>query len=442
MSRLKTILFSTLFLAVFSFALASSFISCGVSRADAGVSYVIPVRGTVEHALLAFMKRGFEEAERLGASIVVIDIDTFGGRVDAAIEISKLLGEQKKRVVAYVSENAWSAGALIALSTPKIYMCKGSSIGSAEPKNMEDWTTDEKAVSALRAQFEAASGAQGHPKDLAAAMVDKDIEIKDIKPKGKLLNLTYEQALKYKMSEATVESIKDVLLKESAEVSFVTLEETIGENVARFVSNPLISGILLNLGIIGLTVELWMPGHVAPGLGGIICFALFFWGHSIASAGAMLPLILFLAGVALILLEVFVVPGFGLTGLLGMGLTFAGVYLAFPDPHEAVKIVSVSIILTSMLLFAFITYFPGSKMFKRVTLSATISSRNGYIGSRQENIKYVGRTGVAITDLNPAGRIEIDGERIQVVSTGEFIAKGSKVKVTSDEGNVINVISV
>jgi len=244
------------------------------------------------------------------------------------------------------------------------------------------------------------------------------------------------------MSEATVESIKDVLLKESAEVSFVTLEETIGENVARFVSNPLISGILLNLGIIGLTVELWMPGHVAPGLGGIICFALFFWGHSIASAGAMLPLILFLAGVALILLEVFVVPGFGLTGLLGMGLTFAGVYLAFPDPHEAVKIVSVSIILTSMLLFAFITYFPGSKMFKRVTLSATISSRNGYIGSRQENIKYVGRTGVAITDLNPAGRIEIDGERIQVVSTGEFIAKGSKVKVTSDEGNVINVISV
>jgi membrane-bound serine protease (ClpP class) len=409
------------------------------SAAHAGVNYVIPIRGTVEYALLSFVKRGLAEADKAGAALIIVDIDTFGGRVDAAIEISKLLRELKKPVVAYVSENAWSAGALIALSTPKIYMCKGSSIGSAEPKNMNDWSTDEKMISALRAQFESVANAMKHPEDLAKGMVDKDFEIKDIKPKGKLLNLTADQALKHKLSEATVSSIEELLALERAAGSYITHEQSIGERVARFVSDPIVSGILLNLGILGLTVEFWMPGHIAPGLGGILCFALFFWGHTIANAGSMLPLMLFIIGISLIMLEVFIVPGFGLTGLLGIGLTFGGVYLAFPDPHEAVKVVSVSIILTTMLLGIFITYFPTSKMFKRVTLSASIT---GGSGAKMENIKFVGKTGVAVTDLNPAGRVKIDGESVQVVSDGQFVAKGAEVKVVSDEGNVITVTIV
>jgi membrane-bound serine protease (ClpP class) len=407
--------------------------------ACAGVNYVIPVRGTVEYAMLSFIKRGLAEADKAGASLIIIDIDTFGGRVDAAIEISKLLRELKKPVVAYVSENAWSAGALIALSTPNIYMCKGSSIGSAEPKNMSDWSTDEKMVSALRAQFESVASAMKHPEDLAKGMVDKDVEIKDIKPKGKLLNLTFEQALKYKLSEASVSSIDEVLALEHAVGSYITHEQSLGEGVARFVSDPIVSGILLNLGILGLTVEFWMPGHIAPGLGGIICFALFFWGHTIANAGSMLPLLLFIIGISLIMMEVFVIPGFGLTGLLGIGLTFGGVYLAFPDPHEAVKVVSVSIILTTIIIGIFITYFPTSKMFKQVTLSASIT---GGSGAKMENIKFLGKTGVAVTDLNPAGRAKIDGETVQVVSDGQFVAKGVEIKVISDEGNVITVTIV
>lgn len=404
--------------------------------AYAGVNYVIPVRGTVEYALLSYIKRGLEQADKAGASLIIIDIDTFGGRVDAAIEISRLLREQKKNVAAYVSENAWSAGALIALSTPKIYMCKGSSIGSAEPKKMDDWTTDEKMVSALRAQFESVASAMKHPEDLAKAMVDKDVEIKDLKPKGKLLNLTADQALKYNLAAAVVSSIEEILALEKSAGSFVTHEQTIGEKVARFVSDPVLSGILLNLGILGLTVEFWMPGHIAPGLGGILCFALFFWGHTIANAGAMLPLLLFIAGIIFLMLEIFIVPGFGLTGLLGIGMTFAGVYLAFADPHEAIKVVSVSIILTTAILAAFITYFPTSKMFRQVTLSAVIK---GASASKSENIKFLGKTGTALTDLNPAGRVKIDGQSVQVVSDGQFIDKGSEVKVISDEGNIITV---
>ena len=427
------LIFSLSFLTIFS---AHYFLP---AAAHAGVNFVIPIRGTVEYALLSFVKRGLEEADKAGASLIIIDIDTFGGRVDAAIEISKLLREQKKRVVAYVSENAWSAGALIALSTPKIYMCKGSSIGSAEPKKMDDWTTDEKMVSALRAQFESVASAMKHPQDLAKAMVDKDVEIKDLKPKGKLLNLTADQALKYNLSAAVVSTVEEVLALENSTGSFITHEQTIGEKVARFVSDPVLSGILLNLGILGLTVEFWMPGHIAPGLGGILCFALFFWGHTIANAGAMLPLLLFIAGIMFLMLEVFIVPGFGLTGLLGIGMTFAGVYLAFPDPHEAVKVVSVSIILTTAILATFITYFPTSKMFRQVTLSAVIKGTNA---SKSENIKFLGKTGTALTDLNPAGRVKIDGESVQVVSDGQFISKGAEVKIVSDEGNVITVTSV
>jgi membrane-bound serine protease (ClpP class) len=439
LKNLKLSAFNYFLLLSFSvFVFLPAFHFCA-SAAHAGVNYVIPIRGTVEYALLSFVKRGIEEADKAGASLIIIDIDTFGGRVDAAIEISKLLREQKKRVVAYVSENAWSAGALIALSTPKIYMCKGSSIGSAEPKKIDDWTTDEKMVSALRAQFESVASAMKHPEELAKAMVDKDIEIKDLKPKGKLLNLTADQALKYNLAAAVVSSIEEVLALEKSAGSFITHEQTIGEKVARFVSDPVLSGILLNLGILGLTVEFWMPGHIAPGLGGILCFALFFWGHTIANAGAMLPLLLFIAGIIFLMLEVFIVPGFGLTGLIGLGMTFSGVYLAFPDPHEAVKVVSVSIILTTAIMAVFITYFPTSKMFRQVTLSAVIKGTNA---SKSENIKFLGRTATAVTDLNPGGRVKIDGESVQVVSDGQFISKGAEVKVISDEGNVITVTPV
>lgn len=406
--------------------------------AFASIGYVIPVRGTVEYALLNFIKRGFEEAEKNGASVVILDIDTFGGRVDAAIEISKFLREQKKKVIAYVSENAWSAGALIALSTSKIYMHKGSSIGSAEPKKLEDWTTDEKMVSALRAQFESVATQMGYPVDLARGMVDKDVEIKDLKPKGKLLNLTYEQALKYKLSSGTVSGIEEILTLEKCSTSYLKLEPTINEKIARFVCDPIVSSILLNLGILGLTVEFWMPGHIAPGLAGLICFALFFWGHSIANAGTLLPLILFLIGISLILIEIFVVPGFGLTGLLGLGFTFGGIFLAFANPHEAIKVVSVSIILTTILIIITLTYFPKSRFFKEVTLTATINSA----ASKIENIRYIGKVGVAITDLNPSGRVKIDDEIIQVVSDGQFISKDTKVKVISDEGNIITVTTL
>ncbi|HNY11815.1 MAG TPA: NfeD family protein [Candidatus Wallbacteria bacterium] len=414
-------------------------------NAYAATTYVIPVRGTVEQALFNFMKRGLEDAKKSGSELIVIDINTFGGRVDAAIDISKLLRDESKKgvkIVAYVSENAWSAGALIAMSTPKIYMGKGSSIGSAEPKNSDTWTTDEKMISALRAEFKSVAEAMNYPKDLAEGMVDKDVEIKELKPKGKLLNMTAEQAVKSKFASEVLGSIEEVIAREKAPMTYFIQEETIGEKVARFVSEPMVSGILLNLGILGLTVEFWMPGHIAPGLAGLTCFALFFWGHSIASAGSMLPMMLFLIGVVLILLEVFVIPGFGLVGLMGIVSTFAGIYMAFPDPHEAIITVSVSIILTTIIIAVFITYFPQSKMFGKMMLSNSLSLKGGYVGTKEEQSKFIGRSGTATTDLNPAGKIEIDGEKVPVVSDGDFIAKGATVRVVSSEGNVLTVTKV
>lgn len=411
--------------------------------AMAAAAYVIPVTGTVEHALYNFVKRGLDEATKAGADLVIIDINTFGGRVDSAIMISKMLRDDKRRIVAYVSENAWSAGALIAMSAKKIYMGKGSSIGSAEPKNMEDWTTDEKMISALRAEFRSVAGSMGYPENLAEGMVDKDVEIKDLKPKGKLLNLTAEQAVTYKLAVSVVGSIDEILAKEKLPAGYTTQEESIGEKVARFVSDPIVSGILLNLGILGLTVEFWMPGHIAPGLAGIVCFVLFFWGHMIASAGTMLPMLLFIAGVVMIIVEIFFIPGFGMVGLFGIVSVFTGVFMAFPDPHEAVISISISIILTTALLAVFITYFPQSRMFRQVALTAALTAKQGYVGTADEShMKFVGRLGTAVTDLNPAGKIEIGGEKLQVVSDGEFVPKGSQVKVVSAEGNVMTVAKV
>lgn len=247
-----------------------------LASAEASLVYLLPIEGEIEPGLAAFVARGLALAERNNGS-VLLQINTFGGRVDAATEIKDLLVKAKVPVMAFVSERAWSAGALITLAAPQIAMAPGSSVGAAEPRPLE-----EKTVSALSAEFEATAARVGRDPRVAAAMVDADVAIEGLIEKGKILSLSAEDALEWGISDLTAGSRHEVLTHFGYEnYELVELRPHWAERVARFITNSTVSSFLLTLGFLGLVVEITTPGWGVPGTGGVISLVLFFGGRYI-----------------------------------------------------------------------------------------------------------------------------------------------------------------
>jgi len=222
-------------------------LACTCAAAAAPTVYSLPIQGEIEPGLAVFVARGLALAER-NDGVVLLEINTFGGRVDAATEIKDLIFRSKVPVIAYVSERAWSAGALIALAAPKIAMAPGSSMGAAEPRPME-----EKTVSALRAEFEAAAERWGRDRRLAAAMVDASVVVEGLSEAGKILTLSAQDALDYGMADLMAGSVHEALVLSGYDVyELVELKPHWAENIARFLTNSTISSLLLTLGFLGL----------------------------------------------------------------------------------------------------------------------------------------------------------------------------------------------
>ncbi|MFH2138862.1 MAG: NfeD family protein [Candidatus Omnitrophota bacterium] len=456
--------------------------------------YSIPVTGTIDLGLSSFIKRSIDEAKAQSADIVVLEIDTLGGRVDAADEIVMAVQALNVPTYAYISNTAWSAGALIALSCKKIIMKTGSSIGSAEPRTMGvgggcgPESTDEKMISALRAKFKATAEANNHSVSLAEAMVDKDIEIvqisiKDnlllmtrpeyeekkqeykvnkneapqvISQKGKLLNLTAKEALEIKLSSAIVDSedefwnyIKENLGKKIEEkLNIIHPSPNWSENLVRFLTHPIVSSLLLSLGFLGLIFELKMPGWGISGTLGALFIILFFWGHYLVGLASWVDIMVFVIGIALLLLEIFVIPGFGVTGVMGILFIFTGLILTlvkhpftFPsfELQTAFNIVSYSFITSFIILILAFKFFPKTPLWKRIRLDARETKEMGFQTKTLPEQFSVGKIGKAKTMLRPAGRATFDDQVIDVITQGDFIKKDEPIKIVKIEGNKIFV---
>jgi membrane-bound serine protease (ClpP class) len=447
--------------------------------------YIIPVKGVIDLGLSAFVKRAVAEAKAQYAQAVILEIDTFGGRVDAAVEICDALEEIKPiPTVAVVDDQAWSAGALISLACDKIIMSPGSSIGSAEPRQMggggKDELTDEKAVSAVRAKFKALAEQNNHPVALALAMVDKDFEVKQVKvkgetkiltsgeiddlknqygekeiqiiktinPKGKLLNLTAKEAKELGLAEAVLDKRSDVLrylgLKETN-----TVETTLSwsELLVRFITHPMVSPLLLTLGFLGLFFELKIPGWGLSGTLGVILLGLFFWGHYLAGLANWTEILIFAVGVILLALEIFVIPGFGLAGILGIALIFAGIFLAlirYPlylpriQLARAIYTLGYSLILFVLGVLLTLKFLPSSPLWKKIVLLAQENKAEGFAAAAALD-SYLGKTGKALTILRPSGRAVFADKILDVITQGDFIEKDRIVKVTAVMGNKLVV---
>jgi membrane-bound serine protease (ClpP class) len=407
-----------------------------------GPVYRVPVQGVIELGLAPFVERSIEEAQQARAAAVVLELETPGGRVDAAERIANAIGDSEVPVYAFINRHAYSAGALIALATDGIYMRPGSVMGAATPVVGSGEKAPEKIVSAMRGQMRALAEARGLDPDVAEAMVDEAIEIEGVVDAGKLLTLTTEEAvgLEYAAEVEDWEGLLEELNLAGAPVQIMGVNWA--ERIVRFLSNPIVAPFLLSLGFLGLIAEIKSPGLGLAGLAGLLSLSLFFGSHMILGLAGIEDLILFGAGVVLIGVEIFIIPGFGLFGVLGGVGVLAGVYLSLvggiptvPDFAQAGAILSTSILIILLTSWALLRHLPQSNRLTRSgVFLITKGDREDGWASAERRPDLVGREGVALTDLRPSGTVLIGEERVDAVSESAWIEDGTDIKVVSSEG--------
>ncbi|WP_306807443.1 NfeD family protein [Halalkalibacter krulwichiae] len=289
--------------------------------------YYIPVEQTVERGLEAFMARSFANAIEEGASHIILEMDTPGGAVDAAGNIALLIQETDIPVITYVKNKAISAGAYIALNTDEIVMAPGATMGSAAVIDGAGNAAEEKTQSYWLSEMRSAAELNGRDPQYALAMADNRIDLPELNaPEGELLTLTAQQAMQVGYAEAIASNRGELLeyleLENAVEIE---MQVSFSEQIARFVTHPVVIPILLSIGSLGLVLELYSPGFGVPGIMGISALLLFFFGHMFAGFAGWESMILFVVGFLLIIVEIFV-PGFGIFGLLGIGAIIGGCF--------------------------------------------------------------------------------------------------------------------
>ncbi|HOV34158.1 MAG TPA: NfeD family protein [Candidatus Hydrogenedens sp.] len=509
-------------------------------------SYIVicPAKEMVDDGMKVIIQRAISEANK-GAKGFILEVDTPGGLVDAAIDISNTLLEAKCPTVAYIhGMGAISAGALISYSCKHIIMAPGSNIGASAPialgEAQPSEEINEKTKSYLRSRYRTVAEVNGYDPLLAEAMVDAKIEVwgvrnpdgkyifyrsleeaeealkqshfdkkiedkpkenlKDIvklhnsftplhpyiyncsliqtnnfdptvadnnskepdfssKPippnikqichEGELLTLTSNEALELGLSEMTAENIEQVIKHFNWEnCKRIQIEPTWAERLFKFLVNPMVSGILLLLGIGGLYIEMKTPGFGLPGTVGLVCLTLFFGSHLIIGLANWIDLLLLIIGLIFLGIEIFIIPGFGLTGVAGLICIILGIYFAltrvaipeYPWDFERLESAgkSLTFTFTAFLVFVWATwkYLPKTPFLQRVVLSHTENAETGYtVQETKEQQNWIGSVGVAETVLRPAGKGRFKGQSLDVVSLGEYIEAGDKIRIIEVQGN-------
>lgn len=401
--------------------------------------YVIPAEQAIERGLQKFLERAYKEAEEGQAAYVILDLDTLGGRVDAALEIGELIRESKIPTAVQIRGKAISAGSYIALNANKIYMQKGSSIGAAAVVDGSGEEVESAKVIAFWAgEMRGAAELRGRNPQIAEGMVNKNLELtvpelNKTYTKGELVSLTAEQALKTGFADGLAESHEEILKALGLEQApLVTVEPTAAERLARFLTNPYVMTILFMLGLAGIAIELFVPGFGLPGIIGVGSFVSYFFGHYVAGFAGVEDVALFALGIVLLIVEIFV-PGFGIWALAGIVSLMSGAILAAYDSGEAAVSLAVGFVLAAVLAGTFIYIFRRRGIWNKFILRDELKTELGYI-SQPAKDHLVGRTGTTLTPLRPAGTAVIAGERYDVVTEGEFIGHKVPVVVVKVEG--------
>ena len=487
-------------LIVFGLLLSAVFLSRDQAAAQSpgggGKAWIIPIHGDIEPSLTAFVRREARKALSQGVDYLIFEIDTFGGRVDAALQITSFIMSVKNaRTIAWVSNSetslgvSWSAGALIAISCQEIYMAPGTSMGAAAPVvaspggSME--AADEKSVAAIRSQIAAFAERNEHPVGIALAMVDIDVELWEVvvngeimalsltelerlereaaegtvervgivSPVGKLLSLSAGEAQRYGLIDGLIEN-RETLLSEIGATGEIT--ESIpspADSIISFLTSGAVQSILILLGLVMIFLEIQSPGFGIPGIVAVIAFLVVFGSSALLGRVGSLEIILFLAGLGLLAVELFVLPGFGLVGISGFILIGFSLVLSMQDfviPRfdwewallgRNALVVFVGL-LASILGIAVIALLgPKVRMFERLTLKTQITGTAGGPDPESSVGKAVGadRAGTGIS-VNSAYAMEDEenlASLIGKIGTSESVLRPSGRALI--DGNIYTV---
>lgn len=389
------------------------------------------------------VEKAMEEANEINADLIVVHINTFGGTLDDADKIRTAFLQSDIPVYAYINNNAASAGALISIACDSIYMHSGSSIGAATVVDMNGEVQPDKYQSYMRSLMRTTAEARGRRPDIAQAMVDPDIYVEGISDSGKVLTFTTAEAVEHGYCEAEVENVKSLL--HHAGIKEYTIHEqrySFIDKLIGFLVRPIVSGILIMLIIGGIYFELQQPGIGFPLILALSAAALYFAPLYLDGLATYWEIIIFIAGLVLIAIELFVIPGFGLAGVSGIifvviGLVFSMVgNVGFDFSGIPTGIVSnrLMIVLLAIAISLPLSIWIGKKLFEStlfggLALSTTENTSEGFTIASNQMQSLIGSKATAATILRPAGKIVIDGRSYDAVAKFGYIEKGSSVEV-------------
>jgi membrane-bound serine protease (ClpP class) len=431
--------------------------------------YVVDLKKDIGSTTWLYVQKGFESAKTFNADYIFINMNTYGGEVLYADSIRTQILNSKIPVYVFVDNNAASAGALIAISCDKIFMRKGASIGAATVVNQTGEKMPDKYQSYMRATMR--STAEAHGKDtlingkdtifkwkrdplIAEAMVDERTVIPGVVDSGKILTFTSLEAVKNNYCEGIAESIPQIIENELKIKNYEIekFQPTSWDNIKGFLMSSVFQGILIMLIIGGIYFELQTPGIGFPLIVSITAAVLYFAPLYMDGLAANWEILLFLIGLVLVTLELFVIPGFGIAGISGITLVITGLTLSLlnnidfnfePVKTGAVGKALLTVIGGTSLAFVLILYLSskiGSKgLFRYMALTKTLNNDDGFVGVSMANTILIGKSGIASTVLRPSGKVNIDGAVYDAVSVDGFIEKGDNIKVLRYETGQVYV---
>ncbi len=459
------------------------------SSAEPAECAIISLHGEVDFAMSSFTQRSTKTAAEAGVSLIIFDIDTFGGRVDSALEISKTITDLTNiKTVAYISVKAISAGALISLSCNEIIMKENTTLGDCAPISVTQEgpkMLGEKFQSPLRAEFRKLAEHNGYPVSLAEAMVTQEVEVykviyndghhsyltgKEIDALSEqeqqqiykkttivddtqLLTIHDQEALDLGFARQVVkdeQELLDSLDVESEDI--MRLEFTWSEKFVRILEK--LTPILMLIGMLALYTELKVPGVGLPGLVALICFGLVFGSKIFVGLASYTELLLFVTGLVLILLELFVIPGFGIAGISGILLLIVSLFLAsqsfviptVPWQFELTKtwVMQFSLVLIGFFVGALLLgqFLPRTSIAKRIALQTELSGEQGFSDVSIDYTKYLNQEGIAISMLRPAGKAKFGDDLLDVICDAGFLAQQTPIRVIRVDGKKIFVEEV
>ncbi|OOG72774.1 nodulation protein NfeD [Algoriphagus sp. A40] len=415
--------------------------------------FTFKIDADIDPAMNRRVQIALEEAKKSEAGLIIIEMDTYGGVVTDADEIRTQILESEIPIYVFINKDAASAGALISIACDSIYMAPGSSIGAATVVNGADGAAaPDKYQSYMRSMMRSTAEATGRDPKIAEAMVDEKIVIEGISEAGSVITFSVSEAIKHGFCEGEFDSIEEILKSQNLEkAEILAYEEDTVDKIISFFLSPAISGVLILIIIGGIYFELQTPGVGFPLLAAIIATLLYFIPYYLNGLAENWEILVFVCGIILLAVELFVIPGFGIFGVMGIVCIIGGLVLGMVPNQDfnfdfvpasqlfgALLTVILAALASVGLVFWLTPKVNEWGAFKHITLATTQERSQGYTSSFYSD-SLLGTSGIVHSRLRPSGKVEIDGEIYDAYSRGEFIDQGEKIIVISTEGTSLKV---